>query len=139
MYEHRFQNLEEKLLAAGVAARFVRKTIDELSDHFTDLESEAHRAGYCGDEARAVARETLGSDVAIVAAVSAQRELLSWSRRWPRSARCVHRSCYYLLLPAAPFIYCCERGSSIARWSVSASLGVLVTGGMLFSLQWFIL
>jgi len=126
-------SLERALLAAGVAPRFVRRTVDELGDHCADIEADALSAGYTPAEAAAIARAAIGSHADIVAAVSARGELLQWSRRWPRSARCLET---FSALPGVPIAYCAEYGPDIARWSVSASLAALVTGVLLFSLQW---
>lgn len=125
--------LERALLEAGVAPRFVRRTIDELGDHCADIEADARAAGYEPAEAASIARAAIGRNADIVAAASARCELLQWSRRWPRSARCLET---VSALPAAPIVYCAEHGPDIARWSVSASLAALVTGVLLFSLQW---
>jgi len=125
--------LERALLAAGVAPRFARRTVEELGDHCADAEADAIAAGYAPAEAARIVRATIGRDADIVAAVSAQAALLQWSRRWPRSARCLTT---VSALPVAPIVYCAEHGPAIARWSVSASLATLVTAMLLFSLQW---
>lgn len=132
------EGLERALLEAGVAPRFVYRTLSELADHCDDIEADALASGASRAEAARLARHAIGNDADIVAAVSAQRELLCWPCRWPRSAHCIESLCYYALLPAAPFVYCAERGSTIARWSLSTSLALLVTGTLLFSLQWFV-
>ena len=138
MHKPEFEDLTRQLLAAGVAPRFVARTVEELSDHFQDIEADALAAGYPADEARAMARAALGRDEDLVDAVSSERSLLSFAERWPLTSQCLHSVCYCAVLPAMPFIYCAANGSAIARWSASASLGALVTGAILFSLQWFI-
>lgn len=138
MPQPEFIGLTRALLAAGVAPRYVRRTIDELSDHRADIEADALATGLSREDAAALARAALGTDADIVAAVSARSELLQWARRWPRSARCVESACYFVSLPAAPIAYCVGHGPAIARWGVSTSLAALLTGVLLFSLQWFV-
>jgi hypothetical protein len=117
----------------------VHRTIQELKDHYVDIELDALNAGAAASEAGAIARSTIGDEEAIASAAFAARNLLVWSARWPRSARYLDAAVYYTLLPAAPFAYCAAHGSVIARWSVSASLGALFTGGLLLSMHWALL
>ena len=135
MLKPEFLGLERALLAANVSPRFVCRTIQELSDHFEDIETDALRSGYRADEARALARRVIGTDARILAAVAARPELRHWTCRWPRSAAALSTIFYYAVLPAAPFVYCAHRGGAIARWTASVSLAALVTGAMLFSMQ----
>lgn len=138
MSKPEFRQLERALLAADVSPRYVYRTIEELRDHFDDIESAAIAAGREAAEARDLARDSIGRDDAIIAEVTSRTELLRWPRRWPRVARVAYTLCYYALLPAAPVIYCTRHGSAIARWSAAASLAALVTGAMLLSMRWFI-
>jgi hypothetical protein len=135
MLKPEFRDLERALLAADVAPRFVWRTIQELSDHFEDLRADAIQSGYRGREAGIVARRAMGSDTAILAAVTSRTELMRWPSRWPRCAALLDRACYYGLLPVVPFVYCTQHGSTIARWTASIGLATLVTGAMLFSMQ----
>jgi hypothetical protein len=130
-----FRALEEALLAANVAPRYVYRTIQELSEHFEDIESDALACGLSHEESRAVAKSAIGCDAAIVAAAQSRPELQTWPSRWPRSAETLTVITYYLILPIAPLVYCIQHGNTIARWSASASLAALVTGGLLFSMQ----
>ena len=50
MHKPEFDDLTRRLLAAGVAPRFVARTVEELSDHFQDIEADALAAGYAADE-----------------------------------------------------------------------------------------
>lgn len=135
MLKPEFRDLERALLAADVSPRFVWRTIQELSDHFEDLKTDAVQSGYRAGEARIVARRAMGTDAAILAAVTSRAELMRWPSRWPRCAALLNRVSYYGLLPVVPFVYCTEHGSTIARWTASIGLATLVTGAMLFSMQ----
>jgi len=127
--------LRAMLLEGGVAPCYVERTILELKEHYTDIEIDALNGGCSASAAAARARALLGSDAAIAAAVCAQQDLLCWSRRWPRCARSLHALALCAVLPAVPVIYCAERGGSIARWSASIGLAVLMTGALLFAMQ----
>lgn len=139
MPEPRFERLETELLDGGVAADCVQELIAELRDHLADLEREALEAGETADGARALARAALGSEAAIAAAALSRPELMSWPRRWPRTASCLRSAVLIALLPGVPVLYCWHRGSLICRWSVSACLGALMTGLLLLILQWTVL
>lgn len=127
--------LRRRLLDSGVAARFVDRTILELKDHYTDIELDALNDGLSASAAAEHARTCLGSDAAILAAVTAQPALLTWPHRWPRAAHGVRTLAFYALLPAVPFVYCAQHGGLIARWSASVSLASILTGALLFMLQ----
>jgi hypothetical protein len=78
-----FSLLAEKLLRSGVAPRHVGRLIEELESHLAALEQEETDAGKSIGQARANARERLGSDELLVRSVSARPQLLSWGARQP--------------------------------------------------------
>ena len=135
MRKPEFRHLERALLAADVSPRFVCRTIRELSDHFEDVEADALERGCPAREAREIARRTMGTDAVILHAVTTRTELKRWRCRWPRCAAAVGTMAYYALIPIAPFVYCTQHGGTIARWTASVALAMLVTGAMLFSMQ----
>jgi len=130
-----FRALRGALLAAGIAPAVVGRTLQELKDHFDDIRDAAVGDGLAPADAEALARRTLGSDDSIVAAMAARDALKCWHCRWPRSAAFLRQIGFVVCLPYAPVLYCAHHGGAIARWSASASLGLLVTGAMLFSMQ----
>jgi len=138
MSKPRFERLKLALLEGGVASRYVQRTILELQDHYTDIENEAIAAGLSARDAAAQARAALGSNKSIASAVIAHTELRDWTHRWPRAARYARAAVLLVVLPVAPLLYCACRGPSIARWSISASLALLVTGSLLLGMQWVI-
>lgn len=131
-----FRRLVHELEAAGAAPDVIARMSQELKDHCEDAETQALSQGMDPDAARAHARESLGNEAAIVSAVRARSELLSWRQRWPQSARCVDSLAYCLVLPAAPFVYCASHPAWIVRWSLSSSLATCVTASLLFAIQW---
>ena len=127
-----------ELLEGGVAPRFVERTILELKEHYSDIVDAALDSGATRAEAAARAREALGTDASIVAAVLAEPSLLSFERRWPRSARWLSALAYGAVLPFVPAVYCAQHGGTIVRWSVSVSLSIVLTSALLFTLQSFL-
>lgn len=69
--------LQSELLRSGVAPRHVRRTIDELSDHYDDLVEQGLGDGKDNQRARSGALAQLGDFEHIAAAVRAQPELRS--------------------------------------------------------------
>jgi hypothetical protein len=133
-----FDKLARDLKAAGAAPDTIARTLLELEEHCADAEAAALESGLSPRAARRLARRSLGSGDAIVAAVAARRELLDWRHRWPHSARCVDSIAYCAALPAAPFVYWASHPASLLRWGISSGLGAFVTATILLSLQWAI-
>jgi hypothetical protein len=133
-----FNELKLELLRGGVAPFYVRRAILELSEHYTDLESDALAAGMASGEAARYAQALLGREESLAAAILAHAELLDWSRRWPRVALWLRSATMIASLPGVPVMFCVDNGSGIARWGASLALATLVVGSLLFSLNWLI-
>jgi NAD(P)-dependent dehydrogenase (short-subunit alcohol dehydrogenase family) len=133
-----FKQLVRQLAAAGAAPAVIARITEELKDHCADAEAAARARGASPFEARRLARRGLGSAESIVAAVAAQPQLLDWRHRWPQYSRCIDSLIYFLLLPAAPFVYCATHPASVVRWGLSSSLALCITGTLLFAMQWVI-
>ena len=133
-----FNQLARELAAAGAAPAVIARITEELKDHCADAEAAAAQSGANRTEARWLARQSLGTAESIVAAVTANPELLDWRHRWPQSARCVDSITFCLALPFAPLIYCATHPASIVRWSLSSSLAVCITGSLLLGMQWLL-
>ena len=133
-----FESLRLELLRRGVAPLYVDRTIVELREHCADLESSARSAGYSAEEAARVARNMLGSDRAIAAAVVAQPALLSFSTRWPRVAHCLQSAAAIGTLPGLPLLYCIEHRPELARWTVALGVATTLMGSVLAALNWLI-
>ena len=138
MPDGQFESLRLELLGSGVAPLYVDRTIVELREHFADLESSALAAGYSAEEATRMARNALGTDRAIVAAVRAQPSLLSFSTRWPRVAHCLQSAATIGTLPGLPLLYCIEHRPELARWTVALGVATTLMGSVLAALNWLI-
>ncbi len=75
--------LREHLLRAGVAPRHVRRYLNELADHFADLQAEEERAGRNPADAESAALGRLGSMDGLAKAMIEQRQFRAWSVRAP--------------------------------------------------------
>jgi hypothetical protein len=130
-----FISLRKQLLRSGIAPRHVRRTIDELEDHYEDLVEQALSEGASRMEAHASASERLGRVQDIAMAVQAQPELRSWAFRFPRVAALVYPITYLALLPTAPVFLGYAYGGYVVRWVVCLFLSAVVTAGMFLFLQ----
>jgi len=75
--------LRERLLRAGIAPRYVRRYLAELTDHLADLTAEEQRAGRSRADAETAALLRLGGIDELSDAMTKQRQLQSWSVRAP--------------------------------------------------------
>jgi len=135
MPEPTFEELHRQLSNGGVAPRFISRTLLELQEHYRDLESEGLRLGLTAAAAARSARAQLGDEQAIARAVLARPELRTWTQDWPRLAAGLPMALWVALLPAVSVVYCVDHGATIARWSLSAGLAVLVTAALMLGLQ----
>jgi hypothetical protein len=78
-----FSLLAEQLLRSGVAPRHVGRLVEELQNHLAALQEEESNAGKSIEQARASARERLGSDELLIRCVTTSPQLLSWGVRQP--------------------------------------------------------
>ena len=135
MHELNRRRVRQDLIGAGIAPRHVRRTIDELQDHYDDvveheLEEGADRLTACRN---ALAR--VGSVDDIVAAVKARPELQSWAFRFPWLAAVLYPLTFVALLPAAPVFIGYANANLVVRWTACLFLSALVTAGMFLFLQ----
>lgn len=135
MRRRELERLRIDLKRGGVSRRYVNRTLEELEDHYADLEADALAAGCTAEQAARRARESLGTGTSIAAAVLARSELKGFGAHWPRTARCVRSACALAAWPAAPVGYLAARGPDVARWSISAGLSLLLTSGLLLTLS----
>ena len=135
MRERDLTALESDLLEAGISPEFIRRTIAELRDHRRDLEDAALAAGCSAEQAAVEASAKLGTRELIAEAVIAQPSLQLWSRRWPLTAHCLESAAAIAVLPAAPVVYCAQRGPAILRWASAAALALIGTAAWLLLMQ----
>ena len=138
MPETRFEALRLELLKGGVAPFYVERTLIELEEHCTDLENAALAAGLDRHEAARRARESLGDEAAIVAAVLSKPELLAFSVRYPRISLYLHSAAEIGMWPGRPLLYCIEHRPDLARWGAAISVAAALVGGVLATLNWLI-
>jgi hypothetical protein len=138
MREGQFESLRLELLRSGVTPVYVERTIRELEDHFSDLESAALETGLDAAEAARVALATLGNERAIAAAVLGHPQLLTFSTRYPRVAHCLQQAVTIGSLPGVPVMFCIEHRPELARWGASVGVAATLVGSMLALLNWLI-
>ena len=123
--------LRTSLRDGGVSPAYINRLMSELDDHYADLEQEERATGREPTAAADEALMRLGQQDTIAAQVLAKPELRSWSNRWPWIVSLLSPVLLLLLLPAMPILACVDRGPAIVRWSVSISLGAVLTVGLL--------
>jgi hypothetical protein len=138
MRDTQFEELRVELKRGGVAPVYVERTLLELAEHYADLENAALAAGLGADEAARRARDALGDEHAIAAAILSRRELLCFRARHPRVANCLHSAAAIGAIPGLPLMSCIEHRRELARWGVALGLAVTLVGGMLATLDWLI-
>lgn len=135
MHELDRAGLRRQLIDAGMAPRHVRRTIDELQDHYDDvvkheLEQGADRLAACEK-----ALAALGPIEGIAAAVRARPELQSWAFRFPRLAAIAYPLTFVALLPAAPVFIAYANAAYVVRWMACLLLSAVVTAALFLFLQ----
>ena len=126
--------LRATLRDEGLPVTYINRLLEELDDHYVDLEREAVAAGKEVGTAGIEALLRLGGEQSITAAVVTKPELRRWSGNNPWVFGLIRSVLMLLLLPILPVYACMDRGPAIARWGVSISVGTLLTGGFLFAL-----
>ena len=139
MHEPEFRVLARRLIEAGIAPKHVRRTVDEMRDHFDDLVEAGLEKGRQHDRAHQRALRELGQVDDLVHEMAAHPELKSWASRYPRTAIVVYPLACLAALPAVPVTVGVANASLIARWGASLIAAGLVTAGMLLILQLSIL
>lgn len=138
MPETQFETLRLELLRGGVAPVYIERTLDELGEHYVDLEAAALASGATPAEAAVRAHEALGTAELIAAAVLARPELLAWNKRWPRVAHCLESAAAIGAAPGIPLVYCMEHRPELARWGAALGVAAVFVSGILTTLAWLI-
>ena len=138
MREGQFESLRLELLRSGVTPVYVERTILELEEHYSDLESAALASGLGPGEAARVARATLGNERAIAAAILVHPQLLTFSTRYPRFAQCLQSAAAIGALPGLPLMFCIEHRPELTRWVAALGLAATLMGSVLATLNWLI-
>jgi hypothetical protein len=138
MRDGQFESLRLELLRRGVTPVYVERTILELGEHCTDLESAALASGLSAEEAARVALASLGNEQSIAAAIVARPELLTFSTRYPRVAQYLQSAVAIGSLPGLPLMFCIEHRPELARWGAAVSAATTLMSGVLAALNWLI-
>ena len=135
MHELDKRRLRKDLIAAGIAPRHVRRTLDELQDHYDDVVEQELAEGADRLMACRTALERIGPIDDIVTAVRDRPELQSWAFRFPRLAAMLYPLTFVALLPAAPVFIGFANAGLVVRWMTCLLLSALVTAGLFLFLQ----
>jgi hypothetical protein len=131
--------LIDELLRHGMAKQRAFRLAAELADHYEDLRAEVLAIGIPAQEASAEAELRLGDAHTIAAFYCARPEFKPWSERWPRAWQLLAPLPHIAMAPFGAMARCADHGGVIARWSVSACCGALLTSTLLFVLQLVVL
>jgi hypothetical protein len=85
----RFKALGETLLKGGVAPRYVRRYLAELSEHLQDLTAEQRAKGHDAEDAAIRARARLGNDAELAEAMLSHKQFRCWAARAPIAVFCL--------------------------------------------------
>lgn len=138
MPETRFEALRLELQKGGVAPFYVERTLIELEEHRIDLENAALAAGLDPHDAARLARESLGDEAAIAAAVLCRPELLAFSVRYPRISSYLQSAAEIGTWPGRPLLFCIEHRPDLARWGAAVGVATALVGSVLATLNWLI-
>lgn len=130
-----FARLQRRLADLGVTPANIRRTLDELEDHYEDLQQEALREGRSRVAASSFATRKLGNVNDLAVEIAARPELRRWPYRHPRLARFLLPVAWFVMLPTVPLYAGVANASSIGRWGASLMLAAAVTASMFLVLQ----
>lgn len=130
-----FDAFASNLKRAGVAPQHVRRSVEEMRDHYLDLVDDRLDAGYSQQAAEAYAERALGELDTIALEVVSRPELRSWAYRWPRAALVVYPLACAAMLPAVPVLGVVNNASTLRRWAACLLAGATVTATMFLVLQ----
>ena len=135
MPEPDFAELYRHLLNSGVSPAFVRRTIDELRDHYDDLKQENVLNGVPDHEAGFIASNQLGKLNVIAAQVESRAELRRWSYRYPSMGRLALPILYVAALPMVPIVASVNHAHTFVRWGAILILSALITASLFLAMQ----
>ncbi len=134
-----FRTFARRLLDAGIARKYVHRTVNEMRDHYEDLVAAGMDEGLRRGAAHERALAQLGQADDLVEEMAAHPELKSWASRYPRTAIVVYPLACLAVLPAVPVVASVANAPLLARWGASLIAAGVVTAGMLLILQLSIL
>lgn len=135
MRNPKFKKFQEQLLHGGASRYYVLRAIEELQDHFEDLEEEARNSGKTRRESRLEATERLGSLDSIAKEFLSRPETMSWGHRHPVLSSGVRVLGDVAEIPGIPILLCIENGHLIVRWVAAFLVGSGAAFALLYLLQ----
>ena len=139
MPELNLTKLQNDLLRAGVSPRHVRRTVNELSDHYEDLVDNALADGAAAGDAQRRAQDEIGDMREVALAMRANPDFRSWAFRYPYLALLVYPLTCIVLLPAVPVMAGVAHAGFLARWAACIIISGFVTASIFLMLQLSIL
>lgn len=124
--------LQNELLRAGISPRHVRRTVDELSDHFEDLVEHALIEKNDIQAAKQRALDELGDYRDIANAIRLHPEFRCWALRFPRLALVLYPLTYFVLNPVMVGV---NHAADLARWMTCIFLGGAATAAIFLFMQ----
>jgi hypothetical protein len=119
-----FETLRETLLNGGIAPRYVRRYLAELSEHLDDLIADQRAQGFDADDATTRAQARLGSDEELAQAMLAHRKFRSWAARAPLAVFGLLPLAASLLAAfavMAPLVLCAKAAGFVGQDGIQAS------------------
>lgn len=98
MVEERWEELRERLLARGVAPKYVARVLQEMQTHRDAMADEMIAQGWLADAAAEEADRRLGLDTVLVEQFDRHVELKSWAHRHPWTTFVVFPACTLIFL-----------------------------------------
>jgi len=112
------QVMARALRAGGMPAWRVTRTVDELADHYQDIQEEALAAGLSAAEARAEAARRVGELNALAERFLVHKDLCEWP----------------VLVGIGHHAYAAE-SALLKRWCAAVCCSAIATGGLLLVLH----
>jgi hypothetical protein len=85
MFNNKLREASQTMIAGGVDPKYVKRTVQELRDHFDDLKGNMIRNGYSEAEANLEAEEKIGNLHDIAVEATNKKELKSWVSLHPKT------------------------------------------------------
>lgn len=85
MFNHKLKEASRTMIAGGVDPKYVKRTVQELQDHYDDLKDSSIRNGLSEAEADREAEEKIGNLHDIAVEATNKRELRSWISLHPKT------------------------------------------------------
>lgn len=85
MFNHKLKDAARTMIAGGVDPKYVKRTVQELRDHYEDLKSNLLKSGLSEAEASREAEQKIGNLHDIAVEATNKNELQSWISTHPKT------------------------------------------------------